>query len=289
VSKLEKFATSPLFIIVGTFCSVASFIGYFYEKIIVGHSGVLSIIALCLSLLFLVSVSSYALLTYQRCKAYGSVIQHIHAINHEYRDVLYEMFSNSKAFESKDLLGFERKTLTLVCQNIRDIFQELIHRKCVVSLKLITLNKDGKKECQTYVRSDGAERDKVNPKSFKIGINMNTAFDKALEIKHNFGECSHFFSANIEKEKDYVNERGKDSWRKMYKSTIVVPVRALKIGDNYQVADRDEIGFLTVDTLFTNKLNGNDHVHLMASFADQIYNFISLMRGKYTISSKHSK
>lgn len=114
---------------------------------------------------------------------------------------------------------------------------------------------------------------------------MNTAFDKALEIKHNFGECSHFFSANLQKEKEYTNERGKKSWLQMYKSAIVVPVRALRLSEDNQVLDRDEVGFLTIDTLYPYKLNGDYHVHLMASFADQMYNFISLMRGKYSIKS----
>jgi len=50
-----------------------------------------------------------------------------------------------------------------------------------------------------------------------------------------------------------------------------------------------DLGFLCVDTLSRNRLNEGYHVELMSAFADQMYNFLSLMRGRYTVLVESEK
>jgi hypothetical protein len=118
---------------------------------------------------------------------------------------------------------------------------------------------------------------------YKINTGENTAFDQAL--KYSCDGPSHFFSADLRKEKKYKNER--QNWQTFYKSAIVVPIRFIypdKIGHKDYSHD---IGFLCVDTLAPNRLNNRWHLELLSAFADQLYNFICLARGLYNL--KESK
>jgi hypothetical protein len=171
----------------------------------------------------------------------------------------------------------ERKTLKSVCQKIAKVYTAFTHCPCTVTVKLVTGVGD-KTFCETYERSEeNCERDAGPPRQFEVGTGANTGFDRA--ILYVPGQVSHFHSADLRKDKDYRNQR--DHWADSYLSAIVVPIRSVnptKIGTK---DSSDNIGFLCVDTPSTYRLNNTWHVDLLASFADQMYNFISLMRGNY--------
>lgn len=65
---------------------------------------------------------------------------------------------------------------------------------------------------------------------------------------------------------------------------LSLPIRAVKQGHRGNPDGYDDVGYLCLDTMSQNRLNGTYHVQLMAAFADQMYNFISLMRGKYVVN-----
>jgi hypothetical protein len=133
------------------------------------------------------------------------------------------------------------------------------------------------------VRSEtNCKRDEGRPEVFELLTGQNTAFDRCMEC--NPGTTSHFFSADLikdRKEGRYSNQR--TNWEKFYVSAIVVPIRYVNVERLGQPRASDHIGFLAVDTMSTNRLNGTYHVELLAAFADQVYNFMSLMRGKYSV------
>ena len=86
-------------------------------------------------------------------------------------------------------------------------------------------------------------------------------------------------------EKTYRNQR--DHWSDFYQNVIIVPIRSvdiLKLGNKEKDASND-IGFLCVDTQSINRLNNTWHLELLAAFADQMYNFMSLMRGEYQLKA----
>ncbi|MFZ4526656.1 MAG: hypothetical protein ACOYOE_14295 [Chlorobium sp.] len=97
-------------------------------------------------------------------------------------------------------------------------------------------------------------------------------------------EPSHFWSADLTEEKDYFNDR-KD-FIKFYKRVIVVPVRFVVSVKGSEHPVTDDVGFISVDTKETYRLNEDSHVQLLASFADQVYNYLSILRGKYQINQQ---
>jgi hypothetical protein len=79
---------------------------------------------------------------------------------------------------------------------------------------------------------------------------------------------------------NYRNER--QDWKNFYRSAIVVPIRFVNRPAVGPVVS-DDIGFLSVDTKSTHRLNDDYHLEYLAGLADQMYNFMSLMRGKYAV------
>jgi hypothetical protein len=210
-----------------------------------------------------------------------------HRINHEYRDVLSQVFGTEILPPEHKRVQSELRTIESTCQRVAQIFSVLTQQPCTVTVKLIR-NENGVSVCETYARNEtSCHRDQMRPRTFQIGTGVNTAFDEALKIQPN-GQTAHFFSPDLKKEPNYNNERG-IAWERLYKSGIVVlvPIRyvnPLLIG---QPGASDHIGFLSVDTLSTHVLNGSYHVELLASFADQMYNFMCLMRGKYAVPRRN--
>ena len=94
---------------------------------------------------------------------------------------------------------------------------------------------------------------------------------------------SHFFSANLKKYEGYLNER--QDYLKHYRSTIVVPLH----GQNENAAAtnnrEDLIGYLCVDTKSVNRLNNRHHLYMISALSNQMYDFISLMRGRYELTA----
>ena len=192
------------------------------------------------------------------------------------------MFSSENPHTNlNDLLEKEKQVLHAICQRIENIYSRVIHRDCLVTIKLVVKEADGKHFAHTYVRSlDKCIRDEPTRIKYEIGSGQNTAFDTAIQKRPN-GIPSHFFSANLAKEKDYCNQR--QHFSNFYNSTIVVPIRGINKGRENTDNEFDMVGFLCVDTRSKNRLNDGYHLQMLSSLAGQMYNFMSLMRGKYTV------
>ncbi len=234
-------------------------------------------------------VTGIALLNIGKVRKLKNVADIFGDINSIYRDRLFSAFyGDNYISDIEERIGIEKATLISVCQRIADIYTELIGKKCVVTVKLLTQEpsedkKDGSlvTYVTTYARSEAdSKRDKEKPKRFLVHEGENTAFDQAL-MPNKPGKIAHFYSADLLKDKrfrDYSNQRS--NWEKHYKSTIVVPIRCMGVEGKSQ---RSDIGFLCVDTKSRNRLDNSHHLVMLAALSDQMYNFMSLMRGKYVV------
>jgi hypothetical protein len=210
-----------------------------------------------------------------------------HQINHHYRDTLCEIFFHH-GFESGDLddqrlLEKEKVVLERVCGKIANVFLLATRKKCFVTVYLIK-DEGGQKTCFPWASSEINSNRKRN--NFSLGAE-NTRFITALQQRA--ASPTHFYEADLLS----LAQAGKYSdetqhWEKLYTSCIVVPIRYHRNGST-NAKDHDEVGFLVVDTMSARRLNDAEHVHLVASFADQMYNFLSMMRRKYFVKAvQHS-
>lgn len=274
-----KVALNPWFIVLASICSIGGFFWFIYDKV-KEQPAVFSSILFVLSLLLLLAGIFYSL----RIRLENAVLRKsaytFNEINHIYRDSLKNMFGGQSLVEKPaDLLAEEERVLRSVCQRIENIFSQLIGKECLVTIKLLLKESNGRCFAHTYVRSlEACIRDNPGRKKYEVGTRANIAFDFALQ-KQTDGP-SHYFSPDLTKEKNYTNER--QHFESLYKSVIVVPIRGVNRGKEGTDEEYDTIGFLCIDTLSTFRLNDGYHVQMIASLAGQMYNFMSLMRGKYT-------
>ena len=277
MSVVHQIAGSPVTVLVGTITSVLS-LAWVTAAFLSETSMVLSVIVMILSFGIFFSLSAYSIRVRNMNFGLKAIAGHIHRINHIYRDVLYECFAGVDPVTNEDdLLQQEMKTIRSVCQRIQNMFSQLLFRECLVTVKLITKDDDGKSYCTTYERSqEKCERDNSCVQAYDVGTQINTAFDKALEMRHD-NACSRFYGADLLSDASYNNQR--PHWEKFYRSAIVVPIRNPSISLKSQ--DADDLGFLCVDTMSRNRLNDTYHVDMLAAFGDQMFNFFSLMRGTY--------
>ena len=281
---IENTAYNPWFALMSGLASMVSLLWLVYDKIMLGTAPTWILVIFILSITLFSVTLFYSVKIRVENIALRKLGETFHDINHLYRDELRKVFHEDCKIitNGEDLLMIERDVLRAVCQRIRNGFSELIGgRKTMVTIKLLVTTETGKKVARTYVRSmEKSKRDEEGDVDYEVETGKNTAFDDALRLL-NHGP-SHYFSPNLikdAKEGKYSNQR--TGYERHYRSTIVVPIRAkIKVKDSYTT---DDIGFLTIDTKSINRLNGGYHVQIMAAFADQIYNFISLMRGKYLV------
>ena len=156
----------------------------------------------------------------------------------------------------------------------------------MVTFKVLTKEGDILYATTCSRSEDYSERDSTEPKKFKVNAGCNTAFDRAL-LPNTAGHISYFHSADLlklQRRGEYYNER--QMWQRYYKSLIVVPVNCTGVPGKPK---RNDIGLLCVDTKSRNRLNDSYHVEIMAALAYQMYNFMSLMRGKYTVSTEKER
>lgn len=200
------------------------------------------------------------------------------AINTIYRDALTECFAGNSPMSDKSLLmPIEKQTIIAICQRIAQIYSKIISKDCMVTVKVLT-REENRLYATTYGRSlSNCDRDTTEPTKFAVNEGMNTAFDKGL-MKDSSGGIPHFYSADLTKHKNYRNER--QDYLDCYKSALLVPIRKVATR-NHQGED---IGFLSVDTKSRNRLNNEHHLVMLAALSDQMYNFFSLMRGKYKVN-----
>lgn len=295
--KVYEVANNPWFIIAAGGSSIIALFGWLYDKYEAGEgkvsflkSSLDAAIAFAgkpgtivlLLLLFVFSLAFvYSLRVRWENMALRKMSQIFYEINLLYKAELQKNFAGGNPnFDPASLLAAERRTLTAVSQRIGTIFTMAIGRPCLVSIKLVVKDQ-GQPFAQTYVRSeDQCLRDAIAPKLFALGTGENTCYDAATAPSAN-GRPPHFFSPNLRGADGYCTQR--QHHLRYYKSILVVPIRAATVGDEQAESERDLVGFLSVDTLSTNRLNNRYHLYMLAALAHQMYNFISLMRGRYTV------
>jgi len=280
-SKARKVAEHPWFVILASVSSIAGFFWYLHDRV-AQYPPVLSGLYFTISLLVLLAGIFYSLKVRSENVALRDIASTFNEINHIYRDSLKDMFGGNNPVDNpEDLLVEEERVLRSVCQRIENIFVRVTNRNCMVTIKLLLKETDGRYFAHTYVRSlENCPRDKPERRKYQVGTGANTTFDKALQKCPN-GIPSHFFSPDLTREEGYCNER--QHYDKIYRSAIVVPIRGVNKGKEGTNEEYDMIGFLCVDTKSTHRLNDGYHLQMVSSLAGQMYNFMSLMRGKYTV------
>lgn len=278
--KINVFATNPWFVVVSGTASILSFLWFLYDKA-EDKPGLLSGILFSVCLLILIAGYVYSVLVRSENIALRSVYEILYEINQIYRDKLRELFAGElPASNTEELLAQEEQVLRSICQRIENIYSRLIGRNCMATVKLVT-KEERKCFAHTYVRSQElCGRDKHQRIKYAVGTGENTAFDRALERRSD-GSPHHYFSPNLVAEEGYSNQR--QHFNKHYRSTLVVPIMGLNKGEEATPNEFDLVGFLCVDTLSINRLNSSYHLYILSALASQIYNFMSLMRGEYTV------
>ena len=270
--------------LIGSVASIVSLVAWAYTQLPRGWAGLVLLSFLAVSFLAVVGAASlYSLRIRQENRVFRISHEVLHKINHNYRDVLSDVFGDRKVEERVRRAGIEKETLRSVCEELSKLFLAFTHVPCTVTVKLIVRGQDGVLYARTHARSEiYCPRDTVEPFDFQLMTGKNTGLDGAL--KRVQGQVSHFFSADLFPEAVnhlYFNER--PNWRDCYRSAIVVPIRHVTGEKDHHGWVSDNVGFLSVDTTSPNRLNDTYHVDMLAAYADQMYNFMSLMRGKYAL------
>lgn len=281
--KLNIIATNPWFLVISGISSIAAFMWFLYDKY--GNKpAVIPSLVLAGALIALSFGYIYSVRVRTENIALRNLSKIFFEINQIYRDKLRELFcSDDPETDPGSLLSEEELALKGVCQRIDSIFSLVTNRRCMVTVKLVTTEK-GKCFAHTYVRSQElCPRDSPERIRYTVGSGENTGFDQAL-AKRPDGLPPHFFSANLpelEKQGGYSNQR--QHYHRHYRSAIVVPIRGINKGKELTPNEFDLVGFLCVDTMSVNRLNDGYHLFMLSALANQMYNFMSLMRGKYTV------
>ncbi|ANB17276.1 hypothetical protein [Dokdonella koreensis] len=226
------------------------------------------------------ALNIYSLRVREYAKDLEDVANDFLDINRLYRQTLSSRTSKAGlGWNMKEILDLEKSTLAGVCQRTSQIFSKLTRKDCMVTVKLLTQETTGGSQAlfaTTYARSqDRCSRDTAEPSRFAVNKGSNTAFDQCLMVDST-GGIPHFFSADLRKHGTYRNER--PGHLNCYQSALVVPIRN---GPDSQSSD--VLGFLAVDTKSRNRLNNGHHLAMLAALADQMYSFISLMRGQHNV------
>ena len=290
-SRVHAVLSHPAVTFIASLCTIAAFIWAIFEKFYarppegsLAASEYWEVLILAIFALPLVALAIYSIRVRQENRAFRLLMEKLHKINHDYRDILCQTFGGKENPKEPHpgRAKQELQALSSVCQTASKIFNSFTHSDCMVTIKLITKKNDGTAIATTHLRSESiCQRDNYEPKEFVINRGQNTAFDKAIQVIP--GRVSRFYSPDLEKEKNYRNQR--DDWHRFYRSTIVVPIRYVDPTKRGRSDASDDIGFLSVDTMSVNRLNDGFHLQYLAALADQMYNFMSLMRGKFSIEA----
>lgn len=208
-------------------------------------------------------------------------------INQIYQSTMQQTFLvENPVTDQEALIKTEKEMLEAVCQRISNIFEMVIGRKCMVTIKLITYEKN-KCYAHTYVRNLKASvRDMPERIKYVVGDEQNTGFEAALKHR-NDGRQPHFHSSDLEREPGYQNQRS--DFKRHYRNVLVVPIREPAFEkerrQDTQGMQNDQtlIGFLCVDTLSVNRINNGFHLVMLSALASQMYTFMCFMRGRYKV------
>ena len=280
----HKIATSPWTVLIASVGSIVGLGVLINDRFFQTSGAVGPIFLFIVVTIFYVVVSMCSLRILAVNRKLQEIAGSFREINSIYRDRLFELFfGDQPEINRKNVVSIEKDTITSVCQRISQIYSKLIGKDCVATVKLLTKDSNGTLYVTTYTRSENdCMRDKSKPKRFEVNTGQNTAFDQAL-MTDTTGNITHFYSGDLRKHKHYFNQR--PCWEKFYQSAIIVPIRCLGVESKKH---RDDIGFLCIDTKSRNRLNNNHHIVILAVLSDQIYNFMSLMRGKYSVVVKET-
>jgi hypothetical protein len=249
-----------------------------------------SVVFTCAGVLLLVLFVWGLIASTKRANQLRRVAEILHEVNHLYRDRVgsfLDLVDDTDETEEDDdestdydleyaaaLAREERETLHQICHKVSEIFHILTERPCMASIRLLASDK---KSLKLYTRSHKeTKRDQQGPhyKVKSFGTGRNLGFDQAAEIRD--GHPSYFLSMDLEadeKKERYTDERR--NYSSHYKSILIVPIRMRR------EPEPDLLGFLYVDTLARNCLSRAQHLHLLCALADQMYNYISLMRVEF--------
>jgi hypothetical protein len=274
--RLRQFIEHPLVIFltwilsnIGVFLAVLTIFGVTFS-----YTWLLPTIYVAVTALIgLGTYCTYSL--YHENKRLKKCIHELHQVNHLYRDTISKRFfdsGNTEVLNDNELIEREKMVLHNVCAKIASIFRYLTNQKCFVGVYLIRTI-DGENLCSLHTASEyESSRFPAPPETFKVNADNTRFWDAGVKKS----SCIYFFhSANLKKTEDYNDQT--QHYESQYKSCIVVPIRYCA---NRKGAKPDDIGFLVVDTLATERLNNGFHVHYLAAFADQMYNFQNIWRMK---------
>jgi hypothetical protein len=227
---------------------------------------------------------------HRRNKAWSRVPEHLHAINKIYRQVLSMLYlrENKEDWSKETYLSLEQEILQTVCKEISTIFRRITTKPCQVIVYLL-IDDASRKFCFTWATSDLPEGRVRSQQKCEFELDharYNTRFQKVLSAIEEGGEHA-FFCSDIKEavRKDDYHDSLKDFIRH-YQSVIVVPICcAITDQDTEDVSSMRVIGFLSVDSHSANRFTRVPAIHLLSAFADQMFNFISLMRREYVTES----
>ncbi|GEM_PF-1351732 len=285
--KAHDVVQNPWVNLACTIITIASFAWFLYDKAqdTGADSAWVPTIVFIIVIAVFMGMNCYSFRVRRSLLDFNRVPSHLHRVNHLYRNALSRVCGTlypELRIDERTLEQEQLRTLTGVCSHIAQTYGLLVGVECQTTIKLLGQDEQGH-YCETYARGSESERDDFSLKKYRVGTGENTGFDRALMLSDGT-EPSHFWSPDLSKEKDYRNQRQR--FEKWYRSTIVVPIRFVIPEKRGRKDCADDIGFLCVDTLSRNRLNNGSHVHLLASFADQMYNFISIMRRTYRLALK---
>lgn len=230
-----------------------------------------SLFTLCLAI-----VGVYKLV--KQNQAYKSTFDNIHELNHLYRQTLagttaklIPVDSNNHERINNVLLSAERDTLRSAVRIISGIFNKLTSRDTTTTIWLFDNETN---VCNEYISckdNENALRKKSSRETYDVS--ENDAFSNCKEAE---GKCCHFLASNLKKlrkRKRYKDQRTNNG--EFYQAILTVPIRY--VHEN----NENRIGYLQIDQKAANYLNNVEHLFILAACADQMYNFLSIIRRNF--------
>lgn len=290
------------FIIVFNFiASLSSIIGLiytlFYEEIDNNFSWIWIIsliIVICSFISFLLLIRSEKYDNWKECSRYASGL---HIILHCLRDMnktIDDLYKRNNKIGKEDFLRLVTSDCIDIMNKLSNILSDATQCKVRACIKLNDFIKEDETNPEnmnliTFARSG---KDSVNfalkEQTKSIKVTDNTDFEFIFNIKEVYEEnrVHYFYKKNLKRyEKKLSKEPDKKDWyknsdihwRKRYNTTIVMPMRYLKLS-NENEAVYDIVGFLCVDSKKTGafeKKNFNFTIEFLKGISDILYSYLN--------------
>ncbi len=207
----------------------------------------------------------------------------LHDLNHLYRNTLaitnaqlLQLDGKKSNQEINELLArTEDSTVQRVLGIIADQFSLLINRQVVVTFWRYI------EDDSTCIEQETSAQGKDASRPFQERASYSKAHNSVFRDCRGFkGKCCHYFSEDITAKdatkEGYTDER--PDYGEHYQSVLCVPIR-FSHGEL-----EDVIGYLQIDTKSRHRLNDVEHLYILSAYADQLYNFLSLVRRNFMFS-----